>query len=71
MWMSYVRVTTTCRDGTSILIQTQDSQPVPHKVGVSVFRSPAAGHRPRLEAPFRLRRGHATTARGAWWSGPH
>src|SRR5664279_2099249 len=45
MWISYVRVTTTCRDGTSILLRTQDSQPVLHKVGVSVFQWPSGDPR--------------------------
>jgi hypothetical protein len=41
MWMSYVRVTTTCSDRTSILLQTQGSQPVLHEIGVSEFLSPS------------------------------
>src|SRR5665647_1286545 len=38
MWMSYIRVTTTYSDPTSIRPRTQDDRRVPHDVGVSVVR---------------------------------
>src|SRR5665647_1286546 len=38
MWMSYIPVTTTCSDATSIWSRTQDDRRVPHDVGVSVVR---------------------------------
>ena len=40
MWTSYVRVTTICRDLTTIWPEAQHDQQVPHDVGVSVLPSP-------------------------------
>lgn len=65
MWMTYVRVTTICRDTTSIRLQTQDSQHVPHETGVSGVSAACGGPRSPSASPS-----HGTVVTPGWPAEP-